>query len=159
MVIGPTPSRYLIVEGSVDAALEHLHAEYGQLAAPQARSALPPLSELTLYDSKGRTLRSETQHGAPSLIIDDDADHRGELCARVEQIFTEVRVLAYRDPTVLYRTPLDHPGQVRPPDAPDRGPAAPSDEAFAEFFAELLCRLQTDPTEHPGSWWHNLFHH
>lgn len=157
IALGPCGSTFLSVDPTVDEALDHL-SDHG------ADGSLPSIpDDITFFDTHGRRLHLEHADGGHMLVlVDADADHRGEVIARIEEMFAHVRELAYRAPT-----PPDgiEPAHVRPPEAPalpHSSTATGRDDAFEEFVA-VLCRrmsyqLQTDEGLHAGSWWHNVFH-
>ncbi len=160
VTLGPCRTAFLAVEGSVDAALAHLFAEdhYGDATAePPAAPGLPALDDLHVYDGAGRVLRISMHDGVPTLVVADAKDHRGELCARVEETFAHVRALAFADRSALDGTDLDDPNQIRPAGTLTTTEPMTS-EAYDAFLDELLWQVRTDRPMHKGSWWHNLFH-
>ena len=160
VTLGPCGTAFLGVEGSVDAALEHLFAEdhYGDATTDTpVTPGLPAFDDLQVFDGAGHVLRIATQDDVPTLVVADAADRRGELCARVEETFAHVRALAFADGSVLDGTDLDDAGQIRPP-ATLTTAEPPTSEAYDAFLDELLWQVRTDLPMHKGSWWHNLFH-
>lgn len=165
IAIGPCGSDLLTVDRSVEAALAHL-TEHGVALEPDV--ALEPeidagsRSALTIYDGRGRPLRIDDTHGRVTLVVSDDEYRRGELCARIEEVFAHVRERAYRDPDMLAGLGSLQPADIRPPDPPRAGDTSPEPPAheYERFLGELLERMSPDPDihQHRASWWHNLFH-
>lgn len=160
VVVGPSGSGYLIVEETPEAALEHLGAEHDSSDESPGLLGLPALSDLVVYDGQGQKLTVDEHDGSMTLVVAAAAnlDHLGELCARVEEAFAYVRARAYHDDSMLDDTELTHPGQIRPPDPPDRQRPVTQTATYRDYLDELLTQLRTDLMEHKGSWWHNLFH-
>lgn len=170
IALGPCGSTFLSVDPTVDEALDHL-SDHGAHDPPpwwsrwlprgHGRPRIP--GDITFFDTHGRRLHLQHANGGRRFVLADaDADHRGEVIARVEEMFAHVRELAYRAPT-----PPDgiEPAHVRAPEAPalpHSSTATERDDAFEEFVAVLCRRMsyqqQTDQDVHAGSWWHNVFH-
>lgn len=168
IAVGPAGTLFLSVDATVRDALAHLGDHTATPARPASSGAddPPPLpAGVVLFDRRGRQLHVDDTGPTPTLVVADPTDRRGELCARIEEQFANLRALAYRRPELLDAG--IEPMRVRPPvppEAPLAGSALPQppDEDYDDFFATLRTRLThlvpDDPTEHLGSWWHNLFH-
>lgn len=159
IAIGPCGSNLFTVNRSVEAALAHLIEHDVALASDVDAT---DRSAVTIYDGRGRRLRVDDTHGRVTLVVADDQDRRGELCARIEEMFAHARECAYRDPDLLAGLGTIRQADIHPPDLPradDASPEPPVDE-YDRFLSELLERMSPDPDmhHHRASWWHNLFH-
>jgi hypothetical protein len=165
LAIGPIGTVFLSADPSVRDALSHLTDHADDRTSHDDEEDRPPVpANLLLFDRRGRELRVDSGP-TRTLVVADPTDRRGEVCARIEEQFAHVRALAHRRPDLL--DPGIEPALLRPPEPPVTPLAGstlpqPPDQDYDEFFEILGNRMShaepMDPTEHPGSWWHNLFH-
>lgn len=149
------PWGYLAVEASPEGAVDHMRYDRPEVEDPGATA------DLRHYDSTGRTLQLEHEGADLRLMPGGHAVPRAALVAQIDAAFSYARARAYEDGSAFddAHAQVTEAADVRPPQL-TAGGAEPSDEAYEEYFGELLNRMETQGAHDTvGSWWHNLFYH